>query len=337
MQVEKTFPIWFGLDVSKETFTAAEKSIGVTSITYPKQPNFAISTTGVREFMKWAKSLAGDFAFGIAMEATGIYSRKLSRLILRICPLQHVSVCNAAAISWYVKSYTDEKNDKADAAFIARFACDRNPGVQREVTETEARLKEAVRERNRLVESRLDLKNAMESIEDKEVRKLHKKVIDSMDRVIEKLEKTINEIVDSNEKIKDEVKRMATAPGVGMLSAACIYAELGSMVNYTRKQISAMSGVCPVNKESGTSVHRHTMSKRGSKMLRKILFLDSFQAILRMPAMSEFYKRMLAKSDSSKMSARCACMRKLLLILHGMVVNGCDFNPDYKPKNSLEK
>ena len=50
-----------------------------------------------------------------------------------------------------------------------------------------------------------------------------------MGKTVKKLDKLIQETVDSSEEIKEEVARMATAPGVGFLSAACVYAELGSL------------------------------------------------------------------------------------------------------------
>ena len=122
---------------------------------------------------------------------------------------------------------------------------------------------------------------------------------------------------------------MQTMPGVRTLSAATIYGELGSLADYSRKQLSAMSGVCPTTLQSGTSLHKGGLSRRGSRWLRRILFLDTQQTILRSPAMAAFHERMLSKPDSSKMSARVACMRKLLLLLRGMVVSGKPYEPNH--------
>ena len=337
MQTNKSFPFWFGLDVSKDSFEAAGGSIVRSEgIHRPKSGSFSIDKAGVSRFMKWAQEMAGSFKFGVAMEATGIYSKKLAGLIHAASPSQHVAICNAASISLYARSYTEEKNDQNDAVFITRFALDRNPAEPRRPSKAEANLKEAVRTRNRLVECRTSLKNALESLDDAETKKIQQQAIGGIDKAIAHLDKKIERMVDSDETIKQEVSRMATLPGVGRLSATIIYAELGSMKNYTRKQISAMSGVCPVNKISGTSVHKHTVSHRGSKLLRQILYLDSFQAIKKVPALAEFHKRMVGKVESSKMSARCACMRKVLLILHAMVVTEKDYDPNFKSEKNVK-
>lgn len=337
MQTNENFPLWFGLDVSKDSFEAAGGSIIRTEgIWRPKSGSFSIDKEGVARFMEWAQGLAGSFEFGIAMEATGIYSQRLFRLIHSVSPSQHVAICNAASVSLYARSYTEEKNDRNDAVLITRYALDRDPASPRILSKTEVKLKEAVRTRNRLVECRTSLKNAQDTLDDNGTKKIQQQAISGIDKAIALLDKKIEKIVDSDETIKQEISRMTTLPGVGKLSATIIYAELGTMKNYTRKQISAMSGVCPVNKISGTSVHKHTISHRGSKLLRQILYLDSFQAIKKIPAVAELYKRMIGKAESSKMSARCACMRKILLILHAMVVTEKDYDPNFKSEKIVK-
>lgn len=335
---EKSFyPFWIGVDVSKDSFTAACRSILPDyGVRLPPVEKFSFSMTDVRMFLDWARRTC-EFDFGIAMEVTGIYSEQLARLIRKAAPEQHVALCNANSVSMYARSYTDEKSDKADAARIAGYAIDRQPAAPRPRSEAETRLLETVRERNRLVVEKNGLENSLESIRYREVAKIHRSLISTLDRSIGRLDVLIRKIVMSDEIIRKEVELMTTVPGVGFLSAACIYAELGSLKNYTRRQISALSGVCPVNKTSGTSVRKHSMSRKGSKLLRKILYLDSHQAIRLIPAMAGFHERMLAKPNSSKMSAKCACMRKLLLILHAVVGNERPFDPNYKSEPPFKK
>jgi hypothetical protein len=53
--------------------------------------------------------------------------------------------------------------------------------------------------------------------------------------------------------------------------------------------------------------------------------------------MGQFHARLLARPDSSKMTAKCACMRKLLLILHAMVVTDTKFDPNHKSEKTSKK
>ncbi len=338
MQAAKCFPLWFGLDVSKDSFTAAGRSILRGQATmFPPEGKYTLDRKGVGAFLKWAGSKAGVLGYGIAMEATGVYSGRLADLVRKADPERHVAVCNAASVSLYARSFTEEKSDRADAAMIAMYACDRNPREPRKVTPEEARLREIVRARNALEEQLLQARNRMEGLGDRAVLKIQKRLVAAVERAIAGLERELEAAVKASPEIRAEVELMATAPGVGFLSAACIYAELGSLRQYSRKQVSALSGVCPVNRTSGTSVRRHTMSHHGSRLLRRILFLDSTQAIRRMPSMGRFHARLLARPDSSKMTAKCACMRKLLLILHAMVVTNTRFDPDHKSEKNFKK
>ena len=330
-EIKVCFPFWIGVDVSKDSFTAAAWNIlGDKTGKLPPKESYSFEKKDVKDFLKWAREVEEGYVFGICMEATGIYSKRLCEVIHAISPEQHIAVCNPKSISFYARSFTEEKNDKNDAILIARYACDRQPAAPRQRDAAEVKLQELIRERNRYVEEVQALKNGLEALADKFASNARKRLIKSFETEIKNLENQIKKIVKDSEKIRHEVELMMTVPGVALISAASIYAELGSLKNYTRKQISAASGVCPVNKLSGTSVHKHKMSYQGSHLLRKILYLDCQQAIPRIPTMAEFHRKMLGKAESSKMSARCACMRKLLLILHALVVNETKFDPNYK-------
>lgn len=331
MKENVNFFIWVGLDVSKDSFTAAAKSaFHPDSLLFPEDKKFAISEAGVRKLLKWAKSISDEYDFGIAMETTGYYSSRLAEILLKLDPERHVSLCNAYSVSLYARSFTEAKSDKADAGFIARYAADRNPAAMKQADPETRQLRETVRERDRLVQVSCDLRNSSASLNCKTTRSAYSKVAKALDNAISELEKAIASIVNSSEKIKNEVALMQTVPGVGFLSAAIIYAEYGSLRNYTRKQLSAMSGVCPVNCQSGTSLNRHRISHHGPRLVRRILFLDVQQTIKRVPAMAQFREKILTRSEtSSKMTAVCACMRKLLMLLRGIVVSGVPFNPEY--------
>ena len=115
--------IWFGLDVSKESFTAA-RFHGLARETFrPKEKSFPLDKKGVAGFLKWRKSFDnGILTDAVAMEATGSYTGKLCRLLLADDPALRVSVCNPFATSLYTKSFTPAKTDGTDAEYIARSA-----------------------------------------------------------------------------------------------------------------------------------------------------------------------------------------------------------------------
>ena len=79
---------------------------------------------------------------------------------------------------------------------------------------------------------------------------------------------------------------------------------------------------------TGSSVHSSYLSRRSSGRIRQILYVDSIPGVPNIPALKEFYQRLVAKGKK-KMTARCACMRKMLLILRAMVVHKMPFDENF--------
>ena len=326
--------LWIGVDVSKKSFMAAAKFPWEGQAVYPEDSaEFGNNRAGARRLCKWIGELEKEYGgpFGVAMEATGPFSLKLHGNLQKTRPGLHVAICNPLSVSYYMRSLGTNKTDKADAAAIARYAAHIRPCKYREPSKDEAELKRLTRDRTFMVDSRTQYKNRLGSEGDARSRERIRRLIGALDREIDGIDKEIAEYLatKASAECRSEIELMKSVPGVGTSSASVIYGELGPLSGYTRKQLSAMSGICPATRQSGTSLHKGGLSKRGSKWLRRILYLDSMQTILGSPAMSAFHEKMLKKPDSSKMGARVACMRKLLLILRGIVVSGKKFDKDH--------
>ena len=325
--------LWIGVDVSKKTFTAAASFPALEKVIYPTDSEMSNNRDGAKRLCRWIDELEDRFKCpaGVAMETTGTHSTRLYENLLKIRPELHVSICNPLSVSYYMLSLGTNKTDKADAGVIARFAAHRRPRRHTELSRDQMELRRLSRDRAFLVDSRTEFLNRMEDAPDPSSRRRMKSVVTVLNAQIDEIDVEIRKYLSktASKECRDEIELMQTVPGVGRLSAAIIYGELGSLAGYTRKQLSAMSGVCPTTRQSGTSLHKGGLSKRGSKWLRRILYLDSTQTIRKSHVMAAFHQRMLTKPDSSKMSARVACMRKLLLILRGVVVSGKAYDPNH--------
>lgn len=334
MSEKKHFPCWVGVDVSKDSFTAAFQVAGDERTLYPAQDSFGLDRAGVRRLLKWMRGCAGALPCGIAMETTGRCSERLAALILKEAPGQHVAVCNALAVSRYRSSYTCDKADRhVDPKYIAKFACDRQPEAYTPMAKEAAELRELVRARVALVEACQRLRNRQGDLQTRLARDASRQVVAVMERKIKKLDAAIRSLVEKEEEIRREVELMVTVPGVGIPSAATIYAELGTLSGCSRRQLSALSGICPSVRQSGTSLRKGAMSRRGSRLLRRTLFLDSQQAINKIPSVASLHERLLRRPNSTRMTAKCACMRKLLMIIRGVVVSGKPFDQGHVPEN----
>lgn len=90
--------------------------------------------------------------------------------------------------------------------------------------------------------------------------------------------------------------------------------ELGTL---NRKQIAALVGVAPFNRDSGTLRGRRTVWG-GRARVRAALYMGAPVAARYNPVISAFYQRLLDAGKPKKL-ALTACMRKLLVILNSML------------------
>ena len=193
-------------------------------------------------------------------------------------------------------------------------------------------IRELSRERAALIKARVELQNRRDTITSSVVRKINALTIATLTIQIKKIEQEIKACISEDEDILAEIHIMTTMPGVNFVSAYSILAEIGSLKQYSAKELSAISGLAPRIRQSGSSVHSSFMSRRSSGRLRQILYLDSVPGVPKIPVLQEFQQRLLAKGKK-RMTVRCACMRKMLLMLRSMVVHNSSF-ADERPANT---
>ncbi len=85
----------------------------------------------------------------------------------------------------------------------------------------------------------------------------------------------------------------------------------------TRRQIAALVGVAPLNRDSGTLRGRRSIWG-GRAQVRAVLYMSTVVALRHNPVVAAFYQRLRAAGKAPKL-ALPACMRKLLTILNAML------------------
>lgn len=108
-------------------------------------------------------------------------------------------------------------------------------------------------------------------------------------------------------------------PGIGPVVSFTLLSELPELGQLNRKEIAALAGVAPLNRDSGTLVGRKTVWG-GRARVRAALYMAALVASRYNPVIRDFYLRLCAAGKPKKV-ALTACMRKLLLILNSMVKN----------------
>lgn len=120
---------------------------------------------------------------------------------------------------------------------------------------------------------------------------------------------------------------LSAVKGVGAATVAVLLAEVPELGTLSRREISALIGVAPVNRDSGTMRVRRTVFG-GRASVRTALYMSALVGTRHNPVIKEFYTRLVAAGKPKKV-ALTACIRKLLTILNTMLKNNEAWDPLY--------
>lgn len=126
---------------------------------------------------------------------------------------------------------------------------------------------------------------------------------------------------------KDLSERLSSIKGVGTMTVAALLAEVPELGQLSRREISALVGVAPINRDSGTMRGRRTIFG-GRAGVRSSLYMAALVATRFNPVIKAFYTRLVAAGKPKKV-ALVACMRKLLTILNAMLRKNEEWNESY--------
>ncbi len=110
---------------------------------------------------------------------------------------------------------------------------------------------------------------------------------------------------------------LRSVPGVGPQLSLTLLAQLPELGTLDRRQVAALVGVAPFNRDSGRLRGRRTIWG-GRARVRAVLYMGALSASRHHPVIRACYQRLLAAGKPKKL-ALTACMRKLLVILNAML------------------
>lgn len=137
---------------------------------------------------------------------------------------------------------------------------------------------------------------------------------------IAKVDREIDDLIESAESWSQKAVILASVPGVGSVTVATLLADLPEWGTLNRQKIAALAGLAPFNRDSGPKRgKRRIMGGRAS--VRRVLYMAALVAARHNPVIRSFYERLIQRGKEAKV-ALTACMRKLLVILNAMVRKG---------------
>ena len=166
-------------------------------------------------------------------------------------------------------------------------------------------------------------------IDSNNLNKSLKKETEKLKQMEETLKKQMKTFCKTNPELKEDFNNLLSIKGVGTISATALLYLFRKYPNTNRNEITALSGLDPVRKQSGTSLNKgRKISKAGDSFIRKTLYFACMSGIQHDDRLKIFYNRLINNHKKGNV-ALTACMKKLLLIAHQVYVNKTKYKPLY--------
>jgi transposase len=304
---------YVGIDVCKA-------SLDVCFAASNETQTLAYDAAGVEQVLQLLQRAAPQL---IVLEASGGLQRELvARLIAAGLPA--VVINPRQARDFAKASGRFAKTDRIDAQVLAHFARAIAP-VQRPLPDAAAQdFADQLTRRRQLVEMLAMEKTRLKQAP-KSVRRDIKKHIDYLENCLRASEEGLRHAVESSPSWQAQRDLLSEVKGIGQITVMTLIASLPELGRLDRKQIAALVGLAPFNRDSGTLRGKRTVWG-GRAVVRHVLYMATLTAVRCNPVIKTFYMRLRGNGKVAKV-ALVACMRKLLTILNAMVRDGRKWSP----------
>lgn len=240
-----------------------------------------------------------------------------------------------------------QKNDKNDALMLASLLQSGYFPEARKVPDNIYQLRSLLRERQQVVSMRVSTINRLHGVAT--TQGLHNisygnplskagraDILNGGNIVLQTLHGLITEL-DARVAVFDKLciqklkefpvaSLLMTMPGVGVITALTVTAEVGDFKDFANaKKLAAYAGLVPKQRSSGNTVRLGSITHQGSPMLRTALVECAMRIRAKgAPELHIFVERL--KPNTGAMKARVALARKLLVIMWHMVTTNTPYD-----------
>lgn len=298
-----------GIDVAKATLEVAVSSrAAVLSVTNDGVGHAAL-----------LRELSGLDVGLVLLEATGGFELSCATT-LQLAGLA-VAVINPRQARDFARAMGYlAKTDRIDAIVLADMARallarDDLPSLVKPLPDSrQLELQSLLARRRQLIAMKMAEDNRMKMPGVRQRRSLNT-IIKALGREITRVDKHLQAFVEANH--AELASLLDSVKGVGKATISTLLAEVPELGKLSGREVSALVGVAPVNRDSGTMRGKRSIFG-GRPDVRRVLFMAALVASRHNPAIRAFYQRLLSAGKPKKV-ALVACMRKLLTILNAMV------------------
>lgn len=305
-----------GVDISKSKIDCALMSDNLKVL---KEKEVINTDVKLRSFLnKLLKEFKTDSSkVLVCCENTGIYNRPLER------------VCKELGIDLWVehalkikRASTDMrgKNDRKDAIRIAEYAIRyqdkkvlyQEPSKSVKELDNQIKIRTTLIDKKTAIENQLREAKSHDSEEYKMLMEGYKLVLKSIGKSIRKAEVRIEELIQEDEKIRENIELITSIPGIGVQNAVNMVIATNNFKAFSSaKHLACYAGVVPFQNQSGTIIKRDRISKMANRTLKKLLHMAAMAAVRFDNELKAYYKRKV-EEGKNKMSVLNAVRNKLI-------------------------
>lgn len=217
------------------------------------------------------------------------------------------------------------KTDAIDAAVLAHFADALRPEVRPLPDEASRELEALVVRRRQLVDMLVAERHRLRVCASNATKAGLKKHIEWLQKQIKELDDDIGRSVRKSPIWREKDDLLQSVPGIGPVVSSTLLASLPELGTLDRKKISALVGLAPLNRDSGTMRGKRTIWG-GRASVRAVLYMTATVAAQHNPTIRAFYARLLAVGKPKKV-ALTACMHKVLIMVNAILRTGRSWQP----------
>lgn len=298
---------YVGIDVSKRTLDVA---------ILPTKEHFVVANDegGIDELLGKLAQVSGVLL--VVLEASGGFERPLA-VALAASGVALFVVNPRQARDFAKATGRLAKTDALDALVLAHFAEAIRP-TPRAIPDKEAReFQEILARRRQIVRMTTAEKNRLGASSSKAVSGRIKAHIKWLEKELSRTDRDLDDTIENSPTLKGNEALLKSVPGVGPVLCRTLLAELPELGSLSPRELSALVGVAPLNRDSGT-LRGPRRVWGGRARVREALYMGALIASRFNPAIKEFYER-LVEAGKPKKVALVACMRKLLVILNAVM------------------
>lgn len=264
----------------------------------------------------------------VALEATGKFHCRAHRLL-------HEAGFAVAIVNPYrSRKFADAlgqlaKTDTIDAGVLARFAATIRPQPALPPSHQHKALRDLTVARRQVLDEAGILGRQLDTTDNPMVCRQIRARIRVCERHLALVEKEIAQLVGAHDALKHRFDILTSIPGIGQVTATTLLTDLEELGQANSKEIAALAGLAPMNRDSGTK--RGMRAIRGGRMqVRNVLYMCAVGLSRRDGPMGQFYRRLCRDGKNPKV-ALTAVARKLVILANTLIAENRRWTPVHSP------